>query len=101
MFTEVVMGRCATCRVYVEREELRKTAGVLHCVGCPPLRVAPPPARTPTTPSPARATSWDTDIVDFRRPSFALTLPPGFKQAAYVVAATIGASFIAACASQL
>jgi hypothetical protein len=92
--TEIATGRCVVCRVYVERADLRKTLdGLLHCVACPPpaRRVAPPPP-----------VSRSDVVIDLRamRPLSALTLPRGFKETAYVIAATITALMIAACASQ-
>lgn len=91
--TEIATGRCVVCRVYVERADLRKTLdGLLHCVACPP------PARRAAPPRPVP----DEVVIDFRaaRPFAALTLPHGFKETAYVIAATITALMIAACASQ-
>ena len=92
--TEIATGRCVVCRVYVERADLRKTLeGVLHCVACPPPHVV---AR-PVPPPPASE-----GVVDLsaRYPFATVTWPRGFKQAAYVIAATSAAFFVAACASQ-
>lgn len=91
--TEIACGRCVVCRVYVERADLRKTLdGLLHCVACPP-----PARKTPSRP-PVR----NEVVVDLHAPHpFAtLSLPRGFKETAYVIAATITALMIAACASQ-
>jgi len=94
--TEIATGRCAVCRVYVERAELRKTLeGVLHCVACPPPRVAAPPIAPPPPPT-------ESGLVDLsaRYPFATMIWPRGFKAAAYAIAATIAAFFVAACASQ-
>lgn len=93
--TEIATGRCAVCRVYVERAELRKTLeGVLHCVACPAPRVV---ARPVPPPPPSEGGFVD---LSARYPFATLIWPRGFKQAAYVIAATIAALFVAACASQ-
>ncbi|MBS2017963.1 MAG: hypothetical protein JST00_34120 [Deltaproteobacteria bacterium] len=98
--TEIATGRCVVCRVYVERADLRKTAdGMLHCVACPP----PKPRVRTATPVPDAVDPSENPFARnpfAKNPFAAMTWPPGFRATAYVIAATVAACFIAACASQ-